>query len=102
VRAGGLIVAFQSSGPVPPMDIARLSGLTGEGLPGSLWLTWPSLTDYNATGQALIARGAAALGRCWRRRFDRAIAEVLPIRDAARAHQLLQARKVIGKVLLQV
>jgi NADPH:quinone reductase len=40
VRAKGLIVAFgQSSGPVPPMDIARLSGLTGEGLPGSVWLT---------------------------------------------------------------
>jgi NADPH:quinone reductase len=35
VRAKGLIVAFgQSSGPVPPMDIARLSGLTGEDCPG--------------------------------------------------------------------
>ena len=48
VRPKGLIVAFgQSSGPVPPTDIARLSGLTGESLPGSVWLTWPTLTDYN-------------------------------------------------------
>jgi NADPH2:quinone reductase len=35
VRPQGLLVAFgQSSGPVPPIDIARLSGLTGEGCPG--------------------------------------------------------------------
>jgi NADPH2:quinone reductase len=72
VRAKGLIVAFgQSSGPVPPMDIARLSGLTGEGLPGSVWLTWPTLTDYNSTRQALVGRAAAVFGRCWRGRSDR-------------------------------
>src|SRR5215207_7622738 len=60
VASKGLIVAFgQSSGPVPPMDIARLSGLTGEGLPGSVWLTWPTLTDYNATRQILLGRAAA-------------------------------------------
>ena len=63
VRPQGLIVAFgQSSGPVPPMDIARLSGLTGEDLPGSVWLTWPSLTDDNATRQALLDRAAAVFG----------------------------------------
>jgi NADPH:quinone reductase len=31
-----------------------------------------------------------------------AIAASLPLRDAARAHQLLEAREVIGKVLLEV
>jgi NADPH:quinone reductase len=103
VRAKGLIVAFgQSSGPVPPMDIARLSGLTGEGLPGSVWLTWPTLTDYNATRQALVGRAAAVFGAVLEGTIRPVIAASLPLRDAARAHQLLEAREVIGKVLLEV
>jgi NADPH:quinone reductase len=103
VRAKGLIVAFgQSSGPVPPMDIARLSGLTGEGLPGSVWLTWPTLTDYNATRPALVGRAAAVFGAVLEGTLRPAIAASLPLRDAARAHQLLEAREVIGKVLLEV
>jgi NADPH2:quinone reductase len=103
VRAKGLVVAFgQSSGPVPPMDIARLSGLTGEGLPGSVWLTWPSLTDYNQARPALLGRAAAVFGAVLEGTLRPAVAEVLPLRDAARAHQLLEAREVIGKLLLEV
>jgi NADPH2:quinone reductase len=103
VRAKGLIVAFgQSSGPVPPMDIARLSGLTGEGLPGSVWLTWPTLTDHNQTRQALVGRAAAVFGAVLEGTIRPTIAASLPLRHAARAHQLLEAREVIGKVLLEV
>jgi NADPH:quinone reductase len=103
VRAKGLVVAFgQSSGPVPPMDIARLSGLTGEGLPGSVWLTWPSLTDYNATRQALLGRAAAVFGAVLEGTLRPAIAGSLPLAHAAHAHQLLEAREVIGKLLLEV
>jgi NADPH:quinone reductase len=103
VRAKGLIVAFgQSSGPVPPMDIARLSGLTGEGLPGSVWLTWPSLTDYNATRPALLGRADAVFGAVLEGTLRPAIAGSLPLAHAAYAHELLEAREVIGKVLLGV
>jgi NADPH:quinone reductase len=103
VRPKGLIVAFgQSSGSVPPMDVARLSGLTGEGLPGSVWLTWPTLTDYNATRQALVRRAAAVFGAVLEGALRPAIAASLPLRDAARAHELLEARELIGKVLLEV
>jgi NADPH:quinone reductase len=102
VRPKGLIVAFgQSSGPVPPMDIARLSGLTGEGLPGSVWLTWPTLTDYNATRHALLGRAAAVFDSVREGTLRPAIASSLPLTDAARAHELLDAREVIGKVLLE-
>jgi len=102
VHPKGLIVAFgQSSGPVPPMDIARLSGLTGEGLPGSVWLTWPTLTDYNATRQALLDRAAAVFGAVREGTLRPAIASSLPLADAARAHELLEAREVIGKILLE-
>jgi NADPH2:quinone reductase len=103
VRPMGLIVAFgQSSGPVAPMDVARLSGLTGEGLPGSLWLTWPALTDYNSTREALAGRAAAVFEAVLNGTVTPAIAESLPLRDAARAHELLEARSVIGKILLEV
>jgi NADPH2:quinone reductase len=102
VRPKGLIVAFgQSSGPVPPMDIARLSGLTGEGLPGSVWLTWPTLTDYNATRHALLGRAAAVFASVREGTLRPAIAASLPLTDASRAHELLNAREVIGKVLLE-
>jgi NADPH:quinone reductase len=102
VRPKGLIVAFgQSSGPVPPMDIARLSGLTGEGLPGSVWLTWPTLTDYNATRHALLGRAAAVFDSVREGTLRPAIASSLPLTDAARAHELFDAREVIGKVLLE-
>jgi NADPH:quinone reductase len=102
VRPKGLIVAFgQSSGPVPPMDIARLSGLTGEGLPGSVWLTWPTLTDYNATRHALLGRAAAVFNSVLEGTLRPAIAASLPLTDAAHAHELLDAREVIGKILLE-
>jgi NADPH:quinone reductase len=102
VRPQGLIVAFgQSSGPVPPIDIARLSGLTGEGLPGSVWLTWPTLTDHNATRHALLDRAAAVFTAVRNGTLQPAIAAALPLTDAARAHELLEARDVIGKILLE-
>jgi NADPH2:quinone reductase len=102
VRPKGLVVAFgQSSGPVPGMDIARLSGLTDEGLPGSLWLTWPTLVDYNSTRDALVCRAADVFGAVLDETIRPAIAESLPLRHAARAHELLEARAVIGKVLLE-
>jgi NADPH2:quinone reductase len=103
VRPRGLVVAFgQSSGPVPPMDIARLSGLTGEGLPGSLRLAWPTLTDHNATRQALEDRAAAVFGGVLDRTLVPTVAESMPLRQAARAHELLESGSVIGKLLLDV
>jgi NADPH:quinone reductase-like Zn-dependent oxidoreductase len=77
------------------------SGLTGEGLPGSVWLTWPTLTDYNATRQALLGRAAAVFGAVREGTLRPAIASSLPLTDAGRAHELLEAREVIGKILLE-
>lgn len=102
-RAKGVIVAFgQSSGPVPPTDIARLSGLTGEGLPGSLWLTWPTLVDYNATPDDLARRAAAVFDAVAVGDIVPAVAESFPLARAADAHRLIESGTVIGKVLLEV
>jgi NADPH2:quinone reductase len=84
------------------MDIARLSGLTGDGLPGSVWLTWPTLTDYNATRHALLDRAGAVFGAVREGILRPAIAASLPLTDAASAHELLEAREVIGKILLEL
>lgn len=101
VRPMGTIVAFgQSSGPVAAMDVARLSGLTGENLPGSLWLTWPTLTDYNRTREALAARAEAVFGAVVERRLSPSIAGRIPLDEASRAHELLETGSVIGKLLL--
>jgi NADPH:quinone reductase len=98
VRPRGLVVAFgQSSGPVPPMDVARLSGLTGERLPGSIWLTWPALVDYNSTREALAHRAAVVFEAALNSSIQPMIAESLPLQHAARAHELLEARAVIGR-----
>jgi len=101
VRPKGTVVAFgQSSGPVPPMDVARLSGLTGEGLPGSVWLTWPTLLDYNAGRAALETRAADVFDAVLNGTLTPVVAETIPLVDAERAHRLLDERKVVGKILL--
>jgi NADPH:quinone reductase len=103
VRPKGTVVAFgQSSGPVPPMDIARLSGLTGEGLPGSVWLTWPTLLDYNAGRAALEGRAADVFDAVLDGALTPLVAETIPLVDAQRAHRLLAERSVVGKILLEV
>jgi len=86
------------------MDIARLSGLTGltgEGLPGSVWLTWPTLLDHNSSRDALLDRAAAVFAPVLDETLRPAIADILPLRHATRAHQLLEERNVTGKILLQ-
>ena len=70
-------------------------------MPGSVWLTWPTLTDYNATREALVGRAAAVFGAVVDGTIRPAIAESLPLSQAARAHELLEGRRVIGKILLE-
>jgi NADPH2:quinone reductase len=90
----GTLVSFgQSSGLVPPFDIRELAK-------GSLTLTRPSLLDYTASRDDLMASARALLdvvGRgVLRVRIDRTHA----LRDAARAHRDLEGRKSTGSMLL--
>lgn len=90
----------QSSGPVPPVDIARLSGLNGDGVAGSLWLTWASLSDYHTTVDELRASAAAVFAAVRSGAIRVRIAEALPLSGAEKAHRMLEARTVAGKLLL--
>ena len=95
LRPRGYLALFGfSSGPVAPFDPAVL------GIKGSLFLTRPGLNQYIASREELLTRATAVLG--WlaagtlRLRVDR----VLPLGDAAKAHEALEARRTAGKVLL--
>ena len=91
----GLLVSFgQSSGPVAPLEIGKLSAK------GSLFLTRPTLADY--------IDGRDALVEASRELFDLVLAGTLKVevrqsyelRDAAQAHRDLEARKTRGSTVL--
>jgi NADPH:quinone reductase len=94
VRTRGMLVLFgQSSGPVPPFDILRLSGK-------SRFLTRPTLVDYTSRRQELLWRAndlfTAVLSGAVRIHIDRE----LPLSEASEAHRLLESRQSRGKLLL--
>lgn len=103
LRPRGHLVAFgQSAGPVPPIDPAVLSGISPVGGPGSLSLTWPTLNDHNATAAARRARADAVFSMVRAGTLTPRVDEVVDLADAARAHRLVEAGAVTGKLVLSV
>lgn len=92
----GLLASFgQSSGPVAPFDPLLLSRK------GSLFLTRPTLADYAATREEVLARAGEVLGWVASGELAVRVATTLPLEKAAEAHRLLEGRKTTGKVLLK-
>jgi NADPH2:quinone reductase len=90
----GLLALFgQSSGPVPPVDPARLAK-------NALFLTRPGLGQYTVTREELLQRAEDVFGWVKSGRLKVRIDRTLPLKDAAEAHRLLEGRKTTGKVLL--
>ena len=92
-RRGVLALFGQSSGPVPPFDPARLAK-------NGIYLTRPSLAHYTADRDELLWRAEDVLGWIREGRLKLRIDRELPLRDAAKAHQLLESRETKGKLLL--
>jgi len=90
---GTLALFGQSSGPVPPFDPARLAK-------NGVFLTRPSLTHHTATRAELLQRASDVLGWVVSGQLRLRVSQVLPLREAAEAHRLLEGRKSTGKVLL--
>ena len=95
LRRRGLLVLFgQSSGAVPPFDLQRLAA------GGSLYVTRPTLGTYIATRDELLTRAGAVLDLVRKGELEVRIEAELPLAQAARAHEMLAARKTTGKIVL--
>lgn len=93
-RRGMLALFGQSSGPVPPFDPQVLNRK------GSLFLTRPTLNDYVATRDELLARMNEVLGWVRAGELSVRIGAEFSLEKVADAHRALSARKTTGKVVL--
>lgn len=95
LRRRGLMVLYgAASGPVEPLDLARL--MTG----GSLFVTRPTLGDHVATRDDLVARTDELFGWIAGGALSVRIGGTYPLADAAAAHADLAGRRTTGKLLL--
>ena len=91
----GMIVLYgQSSGLVPPIDPLTLNRK------GSLFLTRPTLAHYIATREELQERSNDVFRWIGEGKIRLTMNFEFPLRDAAKAHEALAARKTTGKILL--
>ena len=96
LRPRGVLALYgQSSGPVPPFDLAKL------GAGGSLFVTRPTLGHYMLDRDELIERAGTVVGWVERGELDVAIDRELPLAEAPEAHRLLEGRKTSGKLILK-
>ncbi len=95
LKPRGFMVLFgQSSGPVPPFNLAELNSH------GSLYITRPSLFHYIASREDLLWRSRELFSWLQDGTLHLRIDRTLPLVEAAKAHELLASRKTAGKVLL--
>ncbi len=95
LRPRGMMVLFGgSSGAVPPFDPIVLTQK------GSLFLTRPSLGNYIATREELVARSGAVFSMVTAGKLKLRIQHTYPLAEAQRAHRDLEGRKTTGKLLL--
>ena len=95
LRPRGMMVLFGgSSGAVPPFDPIVLTQK------GSLFLTRPSLGNYTATRDELVARSKAVFDMLATGKLKLRIEHTYPLIEAQRAQRDLEGRKTTGKLLL--
>jgi NADPH2:quinone reductase len=91
---GYMVLVGASSGAVPPFDPQILNRK------GSLYLTRPTLGNYTATREEMVARATDLFAWIEAGELTVRIAREYPLRDAAEAHRALESRRLAGKILL--
>ena len=91
---GMLVLYGMSSGPVPPVDPAKLSEK------GSLYMARTTLAHFTATREELIARTRSLFEMISEGKLNLLIARKYPLAEAAQSHRDLEARTSAGKLLL--
>jgi len=95
LRPRGMFVSFgQSSGPIPPFNMALLSQK------GSLYATRPTLFTYIAKREDLEASAAALFDVVSNGVVDIKINQRYALKDAAKAHADLEGRRTTGTSIL--
>ncbi len=95
LRPLGTMVSFgQSSGPVAPIEIGLL------GAKGSLFLTRPSLMQYTAKREDLLAHAQDLFDVVTSGAVRINIMQEYALKDAAQAHKDLEERKTKGSTIL--
>lgn len=95
LRPRGMMVSFgQSSGPVPPFEPRLLAAN------GSLFFTRPVLHHYVLERKELVQRARDLFGAIADGTLEVRVEQRYPLREAARAHADLEARKTTGSTVL--
>ena len=95
MRLRGMLVLYgMSSGPVPPVDPAKLSEK------GSLYMARTTLAHFTATREELLARTSDLFSMIAAGKLKLLIARKYPLADAVQAHRDMEARTMSGKLLL--
>ena len=91
----GLMVSYgNSSGPVPPVNLGVLSAK------GSLYVTRPSLATYTAHRDDLVHSADELFDVVASGAVQIRVNQTFPLRDAAAAHEALEARRTTGSTVL--
>jgi len=93
---GTLALYGAASGPVPPFDLQRLSGL------GSLIVTRPTLAHFIQTEDELRWRCGELFSEVLRGELSFAISGTYDFEDVRRAHRDIESRTTSGKLLLKI
>jgi NADPH2:quinone reductase len=91
---GFLVLFGASSGPVPPFDLQRLAPA------GSLYVTRPTLATYTAKREDLLQGAKELFGLIAQGDLTVHVNQRYPLREVARAHRDLEARKTTGSTVL--
>ena len=90
----GMMVTFgNSSGSVPPVDLAKATK-------GHLYLTRPSLQPYTAAREDLLASAKDLFDVVQSGKVKIEINQRYPLKDAVQAHRDLESRKTTGSTVL--
>ena len=91
----GLMVSFgNASGPVPPFETGMLAAK------GSLYLTRPSLPHYTASRKDLVTTANDLFRVVRSGAVEIGINQTYALKDAAKAHRDLEARRTTGSTVL--
>lgn len=91
----GMMVSFgQASGPIPSFDLGILAAK------GSLFLTRPSLINYTAKREDLLAHAQDLFDVVEKGAVNIEVNQRYPLAEAANAHRDLENRKTTGSTIL--